>query len=70
LKASEQILSFPARVGFVTVSGLTYIGDLANLAGQSAYFTFVGPFEVNAYARSGPSIKRWLSAWKRFRLCR
>jgi phospholipid/cholesterol/gamma-HCH transport system permease protein len=44
LKASDRIAAVPAEVGFRTISGLAYIGDLANLAGQSAYFTFVGPF--------------------------
>jgi phospholipid/cholesterol/gamma-HCH transport system permease protein len=44
LKASEKLVAVPAQVGFLTISSLAYIGDLANLAGQSAYFTFVGPF--------------------------
>jgi phospholipid/cholesterol/gamma-HCH transport system permease protein len=44
LKASERIAAVPAQVGFLTLSSLAYIGDLANLAGQSAYFNFVGPF--------------------------
>jgi phospholipid/cholesterol/gamma-HCH transport system permease protein len=45
LKALERIAAVPAQVGFRTASGLAYIGGLANLAGQSAYFTFVGPFQ-------------------------
>ena len=44
MKASERIAAVPAQVGFRTISGLAYIGDLANLAGQSAYFTLVAPF--------------------------
>jgi len=44
LTASERIVAIPARVGSWTINGFAYIGDLANLAGQSAYFTFIGPF--------------------------
>src|SRR5271163_4424245 len=44
LTASERILAIPARVGAWTIDSFAYIGDLANLAGQSAYFTFIGPF--------------------------
>ena len=44
MTASERIVAIPARVGSWTINGFAYIGDLANLAGQSAYFTFIGPF--------------------------
>jgi phospholipid/cholesterol/gamma-HCH transport system permease protein len=44
LKASARMAAIPAQVGFLTISSLAYIGDLANLAGQSAYVTFLGPF--------------------------
>lgn len=44
MSTSEKIGAIPAQVGSRTISGLAYIGDLANLAGQSAYFTFIGPF--------------------------
>jgi phospholipid/cholesterol/gamma-HCH transport system permease protein len=44
LKAAERIAAVPAEVGFLTISGLAYIGELVNLAGQSAYFTLVAPF--------------------------
>jgi len=44
LKASERMLAVPSQVGLWTINGFAYIGDLANLAGQSAYFTFIGPF--------------------------
>ena len=44
MKPSERVAAVPAQVGFWTISGLAYIGDLANLAGQSAYFTLVAPF--------------------------
>ncbi|HEY6272221.1 MAG TPA: ABC transporter permease [Terriglobales bacterium] len=45
MKASEKLLAVPGRVGLETLNGLAYIGGLARLAGQSAYFTFVGPFK-------------------------
>ena len=41
---SGKIAAVPGLVGLWTLNGLAYIGGLANLAGQSAYFTFVGPF--------------------------
>jgi phospholipid/cholesterol/gamma-HCH transport system permease protein len=44
VKVSEKILAVPSLVGLWTLNGLAYVGDLAALAGQSAYFTFVGPF--------------------------
>src|ERR1700746_381782 len=34
----------PRSVGQRTLDGLAYIGGLATLAAQSAYFLFVGPF--------------------------
>ncbi len=45
MSVSEKLAAVPGHVGFWTVSGLAYIGDLASLARQSAYFTFVGPFQ-------------------------
>jgi phospholipid/cholesterol/gamma-HCH transport system permease protein len=36
--------AIPSAVGEWTIDGLAYIGGLATLASQSAYFTFVGPF--------------------------
>jgi phospholipid/cholesterol/gamma-HCH transport system permease protein len=44
LKLSEKVVAVPGQVGLWTLNGLAYVGGLANLAGQSAYFTFVGPF--------------------------
>jgi phospholipid/cholesterol/gamma-HCH transport system permease protein len=44
LKLSEKVVAVPGRVGLWTMNGLAYVGELANLAGQSAYFTFIGPF--------------------------
>jgi phospholipid/cholesterol/gamma-HCH transport system permease protein len=41
---SEAVLAAPSWVGLKTLNGLAYIGGLARLASQSAYFTFVGPF--------------------------
>lgn len=41
----ERIVAVPVQVGSWTLNGLAYVGDLANLAGQSAYFTFVAPFQ-------------------------
>ncbi len=35
----------PDRVGLETLKGLAYIGGLARLAGESAYITFVAPFQ-------------------------
>ncbi len=43
-KMPEALLALPGRVGVRTMNGLSYVGQLASLAGQSAYFTFVGPF--------------------------
>src|SRR5580698_1502148 len=44
LKVTSKIASVSGLVGFWTMNGLAYIGDLATLAGQSAYFTLVAPF--------------------------
>ena len=40
----RKIEAIPSAVGEWTIDGLAYIGGLATLAGESAYFTFVGPF--------------------------
>lgn len=45
LKMPEAVLAAPSWVGARTLNGLAYVGQLARLAGQSAYFTFVGPFQ-------------------------
>lgn len=39
-----RITALPDRVGMETLKGLSYVGGLARLAGESAYITFVGPF--------------------------
>jgi phospholipid/cholesterol/gamma-HCH transport system permease protein len=44
VKVSEKITVVPNNLGLWTLNGLAYVGGLAVLAGQSAYFTFVGPF--------------------------
>jgi phospholipid/cholesterol/gamma-HCH transport system permease protein len=44
LKSAEQIVAMPRSVGQRTLDGLAYVGGLANLAAQSAYFIFIGPF--------------------------
>ena len=44
MSVSAKITAVPAQVGSWTMNGLAYVGELANLAGQSAYFTFIGPF--------------------------
>ncbi len=41
---SARISALPDRMGIETVKGLAYVGELARLAGESAYITFVGPF--------------------------
>ncbi len=41
---AEKITALPDRVGAATLNGLAYVGDLARLAGESAYITVVGPF--------------------------
>jgi phospholipid/cholesterol/gamma-HCH transport system permease protein len=45
LKVAEQIEAVPARVGLKTLEVLAYVGSLAQLAGRSAYVTFIGPFK-------------------------
>jgi phospholipid/cholesterol/gamma-HCH transport system permease protein len=45
LKVTEKITAVSGRVGYWTMSGLAYVGDLANLVSQSGYFTLVGPFQ-------------------------
>lgn len=45
MKMPEAVMAVPGWVGLKTINGLAYIGGLARLAGQSAYFTFVGPFQ-------------------------
>jgi phospholipid/cholesterol/gamma-HCH transport system permease protein len=44
LKVTEKIEAIPGLIGLWTLNGFAYVGGLAALAGQSAYFTFVGPF--------------------------
>jgi phospholipid/cholesterol/gamma-HCH transport system permease protein len=44
MKVKRKIEAIPSVVGGWTIDGVAYIGGLATLAGQSAYFTFVGPF--------------------------
>ena len=44
LKMPGRLETVPRTVGVWTLNGFAYIGSLAALAGQSAYFTFVGPF--------------------------
>lgn len=44
MKMVGRIETIPSAVGGWTINSLAYIGGLAALAGQSAYFTFVGPF--------------------------
>ena len=44
MKALGKIGAVPGLVGLWTMNGLAYVGGLATLAGQSAYFTFIGPF--------------------------
>jgi phospholipid/cholesterol/gamma-HCH transport system permease protein len=41
---TERITALPARVGLETLKGLAYVGGLAQLVGESAYVTFIGPF--------------------------
>src|ERR1700738_931422 len=37
-------MQLPAQVGERVTNGFAYIGALASLGGEAAYFTFVGPF--------------------------
>jgi phospholipid/cholesterol/gamma-HCH transport system permease protein len=45
LKFGQQIEAVPSRVGLRTLDALAYLGSLAQLAGRSAYVTFIGPFK-------------------------
>jgi phospholipid/cholesterol/gamma-HCH transport system permease protein len=45
LKTAQQIETLPGRVGLKTLEGVAYVGSLAQLAGRSAYVTFVAPFQ-------------------------
>lgn len=42
---AQGITAVPDRVGMETLKGLAYVGGLARLVGESAYITFVGPFQ-------------------------
>jgi phospholipid/cholesterol/gamma-HCH transport system permease protein len=44
MSVAEQIESLPYKIGIKTLESLAYVGSLAQLAGRSAYVTFVGPF--------------------------
>jgi len=44
LKLTDRIVGVPVAAGQWTLNGLSYVGGLAALAGQSAYFVFVAPF--------------------------
>ena len=44
MKVAQQIEQAPGRIGLKTMDALAYVGSLAQLAGRSAYITFVGPF--------------------------
>ena len=44
MRVNERIEAIPSVVGEWTIESLAYIGGLATLTGQSAYYTFVGPF--------------------------
>ena len=44
MKVGDRIVAVPNRVGVWALDSLAYVGGLATLAGQSAYFTFIGPF--------------------------
>jgi phospholipid/cholesterol/gamma-HCH transport system permease protein len=41
---TTRITALPDHMGTETLKGLAYIGGLAQLAGESAYATFIGPF--------------------------
>ena len=49
MKMAGKIEAILSPVGGWTIGGLAYIGGLATLAGQSAYFIFVGPFRGQAF---------------------
>ncbi len=44
MKVAQQIETFPGTIGLRTMETLADLGSLAQLAGRSAYVTFVGPF--------------------------
>jgi phospholipid/cholesterol/gamma-HCH transport system permease protein len=44
LKVADRIVAVPVAAGQWTLNGLSYVGGLAALAGQSAYFVFIAPF--------------------------
>jgi phospholipid/cholesterol/gamma-HCH transport system permease protein len=44
LRVAQQPEGAPGRIGEKTLDALAYMGSLAQLAGRSAYLTFVGPF--------------------------
>lgn len=37
-------MDLAAQVGETVTNGLAYVGALASLGGEAAYFTFIGPF--------------------------
>ena len=38
-------MQFLSQVGDSVTNGLAYVGSLASLGGQAAYYTFVAPFQ-------------------------
>jgi len=38
-------MQFLSQVGGSVTNGLAYVGSLASLGGQAAYYTFVAPFQ-------------------------
>jgi phospholipid/cholesterol/gamma-HCH transport system permease protein len=38
-------VELPTQVGGAVTNGLAYVGALASLGGQAAYYTFIGPFK-------------------------
>jgi phospholipid/cholesterol/gamma-HCH transport system permease protein len=45
LKVAGRIEAVPGHVGLKTMDAIAYLGSLAQLAGRSAYVTFIGPFK-------------------------
>ena len=45
MKSAPNLAAGPVNVGLKTLEGMAYLGSLAQLAGRSAYVTFVGPFK-------------------------
>src|SRR6202022_2471553 len=37
-------MDFAAQIGALVTNGFAYVGALASLGGEAAYFTFIGPF--------------------------